>query len=1074
MKSILLSIFLLSFFLSANIVAQDNSPFVRYPGLNSNGSQIAFSFQGDIWIVPSRGGTATRLTIHEAYDGTPRWSPDDKTIAFSSDRYGNNDIFTIPSGGGNPNRITYFSANNIVSDWTNDGNLLFETARSYREIEWDNEIYKVSYKGGTPVRFFDAFGYTPAMSPDGKFVAFAKGACRIEREEYKGPANRDVWLFNTKTKKYSKITDYEGQDLEPRWGDARTIYYVSAQSGKYNIFKLKINDEGVVVNKPEQVTHFTDNGVRYFDVSRDGSSLAMERQTDIYYMKSNGGSPQKVNISVSDDYRFDPIVYRNYSDQADEYAVSPNGKYTAFVIRGDIFVTQNNKEKKLTVDLSKNPYREMGVVWLSDSTLIFTSDREGQFDLYLLRSSDKNESNIFKSLKHETVRLTNTPEDESDAIISPDGKKITYVRGNGTLITADIAADGKMSDEKILLNGWAPPTGLAWSPDSKWLAYSLTDLDFNDEIYIQAADNSQKPVDVSMHPRSDNSPVWSKDGKKLAFISNRNNGDDDVWFVWLTKKDWEKTQQDWDEGDDQPEKKNDKKDKDSSKVKPIEIDFDHIYDRLVQVTGLPGNESDIAISKDGETFYFVSNRNSNQTYKAEQDLYSIQWDGTKTKQLTKGNARPYAVTMDNESKYLYMFKPRGRFSRIDVKSEKEEGLAYSAEMKINYPTERKQIFEEAWRTLNNGFYDPNFHGKDWDALKKKYEPWAIKASTQDDFRYIFNFMLGELNSSHQGMYGQDRAETQRETTGLLGVEVVPVNDGVKIAHIIPESPADKTESKLNVGDVINAVDGSAINMNINFNSLLINKNNKRTLLNVTDKDGKKREVVIRPASNLRSELYEEWVKEHRALTDKYSNGRLGYIHIQGMSWSSFERFERELTATGLGKEGIVIDVRYNGGGWTTDYLMTVLTYRQHAYTVPRGAAKNLEKEQKNFIDHYPFGERLPFAAWTKPSVAMCNSFSYSNAEIFSHAYKTLGIGKLVGEPTFGAVISTGGRGLIDGSFVRLPLRGWYVKATEKNMEWGPAVPDLVVDESPDARAQGRDEQLKAAVDVLLKQIDSKK
>lgn len=1068
---ILICLLLLS---SAGVFAQDNSPFVRYPALNSNGSQIAFSFQGDIWLVSSTGGDATRLTVHEAYDGISRWSPDDRMIAFSSNRYGNNDIFTIPSRGGAPERLTYFSGNDALSDWAADGTLLFETARSYREIEWANEIYKVSANGGTPVRYLDALGYMPTLSPDGRFVAFVKGACRIEREEYKGPANKDIWLFDNETKKYTKITSYEGQDFYPHWGNARTIYFISARSGKYNIFSLKINDEGNVTGKPAQVTDFTDDGVRYFDVSRDGSSLAMERQTDIYFMKLNGEKPHKVNIQVADDYRFDPVVYKNYSSNADEYAVSPDGKYSALVIRGEIFVTENNKEKRLTVDLSMNPYRDMNVAWLSDTTLIFTSDREGQFDLYLLRSADKNEPNIFKSLKHESIRLTKTGADESNPVISPDGKKIAYVRGNGELITASISADGKMSDEKELLNGWATPSGIAWSPDSKWLAYSLPDLEFNDEIYIQAADNSQKPVDISMHPRGDYAPVWSMDGSKLGFISNRNNGDDDIWFVWLTKKDWEKTKQDWDENDEQPEKKSGKKGKDSSGVKPVKIDFDHIYDRLVQVTALPGNESDLSISKDGETFFFVTNRNSNQVFKAEQDLHSIKWDGTKMKSITKGNSRPYNVSMDKAGKYLYLFKPRGRYSRIDEKSGKEEALPYAAEMKINYPTERKQIFEEAWRTLNNGFYDPDFHGKNWNALRKKYEPWAVKASTQNDFRYIFNFMLGELNSSHEGMYGSDRAETQRETTGRLGIEVVPMNNGAKITHVIPGSPADRVESKLNVGDVITAIDGNRLDENINYNAFLINKNDKRVLLNLTGKNGAEKEIVIRPVSSLRSELYEEWVEQHRKLTDKYSNGRLGYIHIQGMNWSSFERFERELTATGMGKEGLVIDVRFNGGGWTTDYLMTVLTYRQHAYTIPRGAAKDLAKEQKKFVNYYPLGERLPFAAWTKPSVAMCNANSYSNAEIFSHAYKTLGIGKLVGQPTFGAVISTGGRGLIDGSFVRLPFRGWYVKATEKNMEWGPAVPDIIVDEAPDARAKGDDQQLKSAVDVLLKQIDSKK
>jgi len=542
MKRFLTLIFFFSILLSLNIFAQNNSPFVRYPALNSNGAQIAFSFQGDIWLVPSTGGNATRLTIHEAYDGISKWSPDDKMIAFSSNRYGNNDIFTIPSSGGNPNRLTYFSGNDGLSDWTANGNLLFETARSYREIEWDNEIYTVSAKGGTPVRFLDALGYMPTMSPDGRFVAFVKGACRLSREDYKGPANKDIWLFDIKTKKYSKITSFEGQDFYPQWGDAGTIYYISAQSGKYNVFRLKINGEGITNGMPEQITKFTDDGVRYFSISRDGNFLAMERQTDIYFMKLNGGTPRKVNIHVADDYRFDPVVYKNFSSDASEYAVSPNNKYTALVIRGELFVTENSKDKSLTVDLSKNPYRDMNVAWLSDTTLIFTSDREGQFDLYLLRSADKNESNIFKSLKHETIRLTKTDEDESDPVISPDGKKIAYIRGNGELITATISADGKMSDEKELLKGWATPSGIAWSPDSKWLAYSLPDLEFNDEIYIQAADNSKKPVDISMHPRGDYSPVWSMNGKKLGFISNRNNGDDDIWFVWLTKKDWGKNQ----------------------------------------------------------------------------------------------------------------------------------------------------------------------------------------------------------------------------------------------------------------------------------------------------------------------------------------------------------------------------------------------------------------------------------------------------------------------------------------------------------------------------------------------------
>jgi len=305
---------------------------------------------------------------------------------------------------------------------------------------------------------------------------------------------------------------------------------------------------------------------------------------------------------------------------------------------------------------------------------------------------------------------------------------------------------------------------------------------------------------------------------------------------------------------------------------------------------------------------------------------------------------------------------------------------------------------------------------------------------------------------------------------LIGVEVKTHERGLQITHIVPGSPADKTESRLSVGEVIVAVNGEAT-QGENLYQLLEGTVDERTLLEVEDADGKTREVVIRPTGSLRSEHYDAWVDKRKELTDQYSGGRLGYIHIQGMNWPSFERFERELMASGYGKEGIVIDVRFNGGGWTTDMLMAVLNVDQHAYTVPRGAAQDLEKEHPKFRDHYPYGERLPLSSWHGPSIALCNEASYSNAEIFSHAYKTLGIGKLVGKPTFGAVISTGGRGLIDGSYVRLPFRGWYVKATGENMEHGPAVPDYIVSNKPDSKAEGEDPQLEKAVEILLQQID---
>lgn len=1063
----------------STIFAQDNL-LLRYPSVNNDGTKITFSYQGDIWTAPSSGGRATRLTINESYEGNPQFSPDGKQIAFSGARYGNNDIFVMPADGGTPKRLTFHSALDNISSWTRDGNILFSTSREFNQIERPQEIYSISSKGGTEFRIMDIVGFEPIMSPDGRFIAFVRGDINpIHRKDYRGPSARTVWLYDIINKKYIQMPGFETNNINPQWGDSRTIYFLSSVSGEYNLYKIKIAEDGKATLKPEQLTNFKDYSIRYFGLSGDGTTIVFEKDKNIYLMKTAGGSPQKIDIQISADDRFDPIEFKTFTNNASDYSVSPNGKLIAFVIRGEVFVKEADKEKSRSVNLSNSPYRDMDVAWLSDTTLIFTSDRlDNNFELYLAKSSDKSQSNIFKSLKHDITRLTKTDEDESSPIVSNNGKMIAYVRGldKKEFVVANISADGKLNGEKILLNGWASPNNVTWSPDDKWLAYALDDLYFNTEVFIHAVDNSSKPVNVSMHPRDDSNPFWSSDGSKLGFTSARNNRNNDLWFVWLKKDDWEKTKLDWDEKEPVKEEKTGEKSnvksekKDSMKVKLIKIDFENIHERLVQVTNFPGDEGNLVISKDGETFYYTGN---SSTAKGR-DLYSIKWDGKDLKEITKGGSNPGAVTIDREGKYLYYTKTGGALNRQDLKADKSETLPYSAKMKIDYSAERQQIFEEAWRTIRDGFYDPQFHGKDWNALRDKYKEICVIASTTNDFADMYNFLLGELNSSHQRFTAPERAETQKDATGLLGVELMPTKDGMKVVRVIPNSPADKSSSKLFADDVIIGLNGNKFNEEENFYSLLNTTVDEKTLLTVKGKDGKEREVAIRPIANERQLLYQEWVLDRKKLVDKYSNGKLGYIHIQGMDMPSFEVFERELTAAGYGKEGLVVDVRYNGGGSTTDYLMTVLNYKQHAYTIPRGASDNLEKDKLKFRDYYPTGERLVFAAWTKPSIALCNEGSYSNAEIFSHAYKTLGIGKLVGLPTNGSVISTGGKGLIDGSSVRLPSRGWFVKATDKNEELGPAVPDIIINNSIDWIARGVDEQLKTAVDELLKEIDAKK
>jgi tricorn protease len=1054
--------------------SQTTDVLIRYPAISPNGSVISFSFQGDIWTVPASGGKATRLTVHEAYESTPVFSPDGKSIAFSGARYGNNDIFVIPSDGGTPKRLTYHSNADNISSWSSSGNILFSSSREFHQIERPLEVFSVASTGGTESRILDAVGFDPIQSPDGRFLAFTRGDINpIFREDYRGPSNRDIWLYDSKNKTFTKLTTFDANDILPRWGDNRTLYFLSTNPGRNNLYKLKLDENGKPTGAPEQLTDYKDHSIRYFSISSDGKSIVLERGKDIYLMNTDSKAVQKVAIQMGADVRFDPIENKTVTTGAGEYEVSPNGKLLAMVLRGEVYVKEANKEKSNTANVSDNAFRDMDVTWMSDSIVLFTSDREdNNFDIYLVKSSDKSQPNIFKSLKHQGVRVTKTSQDESSLVVSGDGKKLAYVRGRGTLIVSDISAEGKISNEKILLEGWASPSGVKWSPDNKWLAYSLEDLYFNEEVFIHAADNSSKPVNVSMHPRNDGQPYWSADGSKLGFISARNNRTDDAWFVWLKKEDWEKSRQDWEDAvsDEKPDKPADK-DKKEDKNKPVKIDFENIHERVVQVTNFPGDEGNLVISKDGETFFYTA---SSSTAKGGRDLYSIKWNGKDLKELTKGGSNPSGVSMDREGKYLYYLKTGGSLSRLDIKGDKTESLPYSVKQHIEYAAERNQIFEEAWRTIRDGFYDPQFHGKDWSALRTKYKELCVMASTNEDFRDMFNYMLGELNSSHMALTTPQQAETQKDATGMLGAELIPVKDGMKVIRVIPNSPVDKFNAKLQVNDVITSVDGKPCNTFDNFYDALNTKVDECLLLGVQGADGKSREVVVRPTNTIRQLLYEEWVKDRKKLVDKFSGGRLGYIHIQAMNMGSFEVFERELQAAGYGKDGLVVDVRYNGGGSTADYLMAVLNYKQHAYTIPRGASDNLERDKSKFREYYPVGERLIYSAWMKPSIALCNEGSYSNAEIFSHAYKTLGIGKLVGVPTNGSVISTGGRPLLDGSFVRLPFRGWYTKATDKNQELGPAVPDIIVNNSPDWIAKGTDDQLKTAVEELLKQLDAKK
>ncbi len=1050
-----LSILLLTSILACPVgaVAEDSTNRVlgaSFPALSPDGATLVFSYQADLWTVPADGGIARRLTVHEADDSHPVFSPDGKWIAFSSDRFGNGDVFLMSALGGEPRRLTFHSSDDSVTGFTPDGkSVVFHSRRDWLR----HRIWTVPIDGGDPVVINRESGGSGIISPDGKFLAFTYGYVDLYRKGYHGNGDNDIWIRDLEKNTILQVTEYDGVDRNPVWApDSHSLYFISdRETGIFNIWNLNLTS-----GEKTQVTRFEDGHLYWPTLSRDGSTLVFLH--DFTLMKSDlQGSTAEIPIETASDFRSSLIKPLTFSSESDQVAFATDDKQIAISTHGEIFAF--DKEGKEAVRLTENAARDGNPVWSPESdALFFISDRSGTRSIYRIDSTEKDQKNLTKARFRKVSPVLEETYPIDSFIVSPDGKTLVYNTYKGELYAAGI--DGK--NARLLHTGYMIEH-LLFSPDSRWIAFTEEVFDWNREVFILALETGETHR-ISYMAGDEFLPFFTQDGKRLIFSAAQYHRDDDIYGVWLTYEEDEKYRDDDEKdeknGEDKPgdkpskkgNKEKDKKEEESKKVVPVKIDFDEIHKRVKKIAATEGDDIALTVSPDGKTILFKSNCVD------DWKLYGLTDADKKGKigELAGINVWNLRYTGDGSS--VFYRTEKGQIGTLNPESGKTEPISFSGKMDVDVRAEFHQMYTETWNVMKYMFYDADLHGADWDAVYARYLPLVDHARSTREFHHAVRMMLGELNASHLGIW-KNGGHGGGDKTGYLGVRVgsfIP-GKGFPVTDVIKNSPADRMESRINTGDIITAINREAVGEEKTLAELLNETVGKKTdvSLMTAGKTPARRTVTLKPVGSWANETlaYEDWVDDNRKKVDELSNGRIGYAHILGMTGRYLRQFERELFGLNIDKEALVIDVRYNHGGNIHNELLTLLTGDPFGYSIPRDGGKQF---------HPPY-------KWLKPSTLLINEWSFSDAEVFPNGYQILGIGKVIGTQTWGGVIGTGGMKLLDGSWFRIPFVGWY-NLDGTNMENRGALPDIEIDNFPTELEDGKDTQLDKAVEVLLEEL----
>lgn len=1062
--------------LASSVSAQDNPLWLRRNDISPDGSKVVFNYKGDLFVVPVTGGEAKQITTNPAYDTNPFWSADGKEIIFASYREKGKDIYKVSEKGGTPVKLTTHPANETPLAVLEDGRILYSAAiqqdASYGDFPGNPQLYIIGKDGGRPEQVTSLPVSSISVNNEGTIIYEDwKGYEDPLRKHHTSSVTRDIWVYRPAAGElnfrmngmgtFTKLSDFNGEDRNPVFdADGKTFYYISEADGTLNIYRSSLDSP----EKKEQLTFFKGNPVRHLSVA-DNGTMTFSYDGELYCLRP-GSQPQKINISIITDQTQRPVVEQTLTSGATSLAVSPDGKEIAIVLRGDVFVT--SADYRTTKRITNTAEQERGVSFSKDGrTLYYASERNGHWGVWATTLTDKNDKGFTYAVKMEEKLITKPGETCFQMQVSPDGESIAYLKDRTAIAVMDI----KSGKERILLDksiNYSYTDGdqhFEWSPDSRYILCNYqAGGGWNNEDVALIDVETGEVTDLTESGYTDSNFRWALGGKAMTWASDkagyRSHGswgaEDDIYIMFFDGKRYLEFLRDKEEREladmmkEEKEKKEEKKDSIKAEKKPEELilQLDDRKDRVIRLTRASGRLGDHYLTADGKKLYYMVSLESGM------DLCMLDLENGSVKVVSKGVYG--SIYPSSDDKYVYLLSGGG-ISKMSTANGSRETISFSGDFEHKAAEEREYIFNHAWKQVNEKFYVSDIHGIDWEGYRKTYEKFLPHIDNNFDFQEMLSEMLGELNGSHTGARYQYRSGLNMGDLGVL-YDFEHTGDGLKIKEVIKGGTLYIQDPEIQAGDIIEAIDGVKITSGMDWFPLLKQKAGKKTVLSISKSGKKAIDIYVEPASSLSSQLYKRWVEQRAEMVRKLSNGRVGYVHVEGMDSESFRRVYSDLLGKYRSCEAVIVDTRHNGGGWLHDDLATLLDGTGYIRFEPRGQYIGTE----------------PYNKWTKPSCVLVGEDNYSDACGFPYVYKTLEIGKLIGAPVPGTMTAVWWENQIDPSLVfGIPQVGAIAVKEGRYLENMQIEPDILVYNDPASVLRGEDKQLEAAVAEMLKTIDNK-